>query len=606
MQIVQDLVHKLEVGGGARVLRISIGVMAVIAMTVLYHMAKTTNTLARDAMDAAQVGRNLAEGRGYTTYCIRALSMHLVAQRHQVIPGTLGTAASSDPYQIKEAHPDLANAPVYPVILAGIQKLSKLGPPAQIRGNSWTPDLWIVWFNQLLLFGLIVMVFFLAKRLFEPRVAWLTTFVMFISEPLWRAAVLGVSNLVLLLETMALIWVLVGVEKECREGGRSGRLVWLAIAAGVLVGLGGLTRYSYAWMILPVVLFLVFCGGSQRVFLGPVAFGVFAVVLLPWIIRNFAVSGTPFGTAGFFLFDGRPGDIERWLNPDSSGRTLTFFATRLLSSLPLLLIRDLPQAGGPWLSAFFFVGLLIACPDVSTRRLRYFIVGSLLLLTATQGLGSAIGTQNPEQELDNLFIVFLPLVVMYGVSFFFVVLDQMDLPVRELRYAVIAILCVATGLPIIFQTVTGLRMMTASQQSNATLASIRELNNWVRPGELIMSDIPEHVSWYADRPCIGTTMGGIADFIEINDYYKPIQELFFFRGVSSGWSSFKQNMARSKDHPRPASAANEEEKPIGIGVDIPLLEPSGTTAMFPLHFVQSRRYPLQGELLLTAREHSIR
>ena len=33
---------------------------------------------------------------------------------------------------------------------------------------------------------------------------------------------------------------------------------------------------------------------------------VFAIVLTPWIVRNFIVSGTPFGTAGYAMLEGTP------------------------------------------------------------------------------------------------------------------------------------------------------------------------------------------------------------------------------------------------------------------------------------------------------------
>src|SRR5664280_3753743 len=81
-------------------------------------------------------------------------------------------------------------------------------------------------------------------------------------------------------------------------------LLGLALAAGVLIGMGALTRYAFGWTIIPVVLFLLFFSGQQRVLHVLAALGAFVIVLTPWVIRNYAVSGTLFGTEGFAIVEG--------------------------------------------------------------------------------------------------------------------------------------------------------------------------------------------------------------------------------------------------------------------------------------------------------------
>ena len=50
------------------------------------------------------------------------------------------------------------------------------------------------------------------------------------------------------------------------------------------------------------------------------ALGAFAIVLTPWVIRNYAVSGTPFGTAGYAVVEGTglfpQFQLERSMHPD--------------------------------------------------------------------------------------------------------------------------------------------------------------------------------------------------------------------------------------------------------------------------------------------------
>jgi len=75
-----------------------------------------------EAMDAAQLARNIAEGKGYTTLFIRPFSMYLVKKRNLARPGI---SVPGDLAQIKGMHPDLANPPVYPVLLAGFMKIAR-------------------------------------------------------------------------------------------------------------------------------------------------------------------------------------------------------------------------------------------------------------------------------------------------------------------------------------------------------------------------------------------------------------------------------------------------------------------------------------------------
>jgi len=50
-------------------------------------------------------------------------------------------------------------------------------------------------------------------------------------------------------------------------------------------------------VIIPVVVFLALFGGQRRIWQVTAALGAFAIVLTPWVVRNWMVSGTPFGTA---------------------------------------------------------------------------------------------------------------------------------------------------------------------------------------------------------------------------------------------------------------------------------------------------------------------
>src|SRR6266550_3353919 len=115
MPFLQDLIHKIEVGGGMRFVRIGLSVLAIVGVTVLYNFRSFKNMSTQEAMDTAQLGRNLAQGKGYTTLFVRPFSMYLVKQHNRQQPPVTEAGKAPDFAQIKDRHPDIANPPVYPL-----------------------------------------------------------------------------------------------------------------------------------------------------------------------------------------------------------------------------------------------------------------------------------------------------------------------------------------------------------------------------------------------------------------------------------------------------------------------------------------------------------
>ena len=136
--IIQSLVHKLETGAMPRFLRIGALILAVIGLMLLYDLRDWRNMSTPEGMDASQLARNIAEGKGYTTLFIRPFSLFLV-QRHDRAHGrAFSTNNVPDYARIKTAHPDLANPPAYPVVLAGLMKALPFHYTQQLGKPFWS------------------------------------------------------------------------------------------------------------------------------------------------------------------------------------------------------------------------------------------------------------------------------------------------------------------------------------------------------------------------------------------------------------------------------------------------------------------------------------
>jgi hypothetical protein len=466
VEIIQNLIHKLEVGAGPRFFRIAALVLAVVALAMRYDVHAYRNLATPEGMDAAQLARNLAEGKGYTTLFIRPLSLFLVQQHSEAGAPIALTNANFDFARVKTAHPDLANPPGYPVLLAGLMKILPFHYAVDLKGSFWSengkfgryqPDFLIAVFNQILFLAAIVLAFVLARKLFDPAVAWLSAILMIGCNLLWRFSVSGLPTMLLLVIFLGLAWCILKIEEAAREPEpRANRLLGLSVAAGLLTGVGALTHYSFGWTIIPVAVFLVLFSGRQKVQHTLAALGVFALVLVPWVVRNFMVSGTPFGTASFAVAEGTilfpQFQLERAVHPDFGHLLwLSPYIYKLVANSHSILTNDLPRLGGSWATLLFWAGLLLGFRGVAIRRLRYFLLLCLGTFFVVQALGQTqLSVESPDVNSENLLVLLAPLVFIYGVSFFFTLLDQMNLPALQLRYPIIAGFAAVSCLPLIF------------------------------------------------------------------------------------------------------------------------------------------------------------
>ena len=514
-------------------------------------------------MDSAQLARNIAEGKGYTTLFIRPFSLYLVQSHNEAKYAAAPATTNLDLAQIKyNPHPDLANPPVYPILLAGLMKVLPFHYPVELKKPFWSenshfsryqPDFKIAVFNEVLLLLVVVLTFFLARKLFDANVASLSALLIIGCELLWRFSVSGLSTMLLMVIFLGLIWCVLRIEEMGREPQpRATWLLGLALAAGVLTGVGALTRYAFGWTIIPVALFLFFFSGQRRVLHTLAALGAFVVVLTPWVIRNYAVSGTPFGTAGFAVVEGTGlfprFQLERSVHPDlTHALWVKLYTMKLLANANDILANGLPRLGGSWASLLFLAGLLLGFRGTAARRMRYFLLMCLGTFIVVQALGrTQLSDESPEINSENLIVLLVPLVFVYGVSFFFTFLDQMKLAVPQLRYVVIAVFVALSCWPMILISTLVTPKVSPVVYPPYYPPDIQQTAGWMKPDELMMSDVPWAVAWYGQHQCVWLTLNAQDDFFAINDYLKPVQALYLTPETMDG--KFVSDLVHSGEH----------------------------------------------------------
>lgn len=546
MPFLQEWIHKLEEGAWFRYVRISLVCLAAVGLVVWFNARSYHNMKSPEAMDAAQVARNIAEGKGYTTLFIRPFSMHLLQERAKDKLGPAATDPRADSAKLREMHPDLANAPVYPLVLAGLMKILPFHYEINLKHPFWSippvrsgnprqfwryePDFLISLFNQFLFFVTVALTFFLTRRLFDRTMAWTSAVLLLGCEQLWRFSTSGLSTMLLLLIFTGLIWCLVLMESAVREAkGGEARLLLLAVAAGALLGLGTLTRYSFGWLVFPLLTFIILFGGARRIVLCLAVAGVFLAALAPWVYRNWNLSGTLFGTAGYATVEGTgsfPANrLGRSLNPDFTQVSVRAFNYKLLNNSRQMLQYELPKLGGSWATPFFLVGLLLGFHNLAIRRLRYLLMGALVTLFIVQALGRThLSEDAGDIHSENLLVLLVPMVIVYGVSLFFLLLDQMNLLFHKLRYAIIGVFGFVLCLPMIFTFLPP--KPTPLVYPPYYPPVIQTTAGWMNENELMMSDVPWAVAWYGQRQCAWLTLDADKEFFAVNDASKPVRALY--------------------------------------------------------------------------------
>ena len=542
MPSIQELIHTLELGAGARYLRLLALLLGVVTVAVIYDLREFQNFRSEEAMDNAQLARNIAEGRGYTTRCVRPLSMGMLIKHR----------TDRDPL-IKTEHPDLVNPPLYPALLAAYMKVPGLFKhdvvqPKEGQFQRHQPDFLIGILNQALFFITIALTWRLASRLFEPKVATVACLAMLGSDLLWQFSASGQATMLALALFSLLFNVVFEIDKRTHSEPPSAPLpiLLLAVAAGVLCALLLLTRYALGILVVPVALFLLAATpGKLRGVIPVVIALVFLAGITPWLVRNWQVCGNPFGTAAYSLVQETSQFTENWLER-STDTTISRIKSddivrKFFIGIGDIVRSDLPQLGGTWLSGLFLAGLLVPFVHPERSRMRWFVLSVLLALVLTQPLiRTHLSNDTPRINSENLLVFASPIVFMFGAALVVLLVFSLDLPSPPdaWRTVIFGTILAVLWLPL---------LIAFGPPRNYPIAyppyyppSIQRIARWFEPGETIMSDMPWAVAWYGDRQSMLLTSSPDQEFVEVNDWLKPVSGLFITRitidqKFLSGW-----------------------------------------------------------------------
>ncbi len=540
---LQELIYKLEEGGGAKWVRITVALLLIVGVGALFNYRCYRNFETPDAMDNAQLARNIALGKGFTTDFIKPFEVFLLQEQ-------MKRQGLDEKAVLKGAVPDISHPPLYPLIVAGLFKLlpEKAFEISETRKepfSTYLPEWVVAIFNQLVFAASVGFVFLIARKLFDVQTAWLSSAFLVGGDVFWRFTVSGMNTSLLILLFLILTWLLLRIESGVSGETKSspGSLILSCFFAGLVLGLGMLTRYSFGFFVLPAVVFLAMWARPVRIAGPVVALVTMLLVFSPWAVRNVQVVGNPFGAAAYSaledtgLFPGEtlPRSLDFKLARGSDEATSVFVefgalakevGRKMTSNLREAVQKDVPGMGSTWVIAFFLPGLLLPFMNPSIGRLRWFLLLSIPVALLVHAVSRSFrASENPEVNGDAFLILAAPMVMVFGSGFFMVLLDQIILPFRQLRYVIQAGAVSLFSFSLVLHLMPPRTIPLAYPPYFPPLFG--QIGKWMRPEEMVMSDVPWAIAWYGGRKSMWLTLDSSEDFYFVNDSLKTVSLVYF-------------------------------------------------------------------------------
>ena len=510
---VQTFVHALEQGRLAFLVRIFLGVAIVAAIALILLGWKFRGFAEPVAMDQAQVGREIARGHGWSTKFLRPLAIGQLDKNLGAVP------------KDGENFPDTYNAPLPP--LADALAIKIAGDKMQFGQHEYIApaERIIVALSMLFFLGAVAVQYLLLRRLFDARLAFWASMLTLVSDLCWQYTLTGLPQMLMLLLFNAALYALVRAvevnkaieiitgeallstggsgmtQGESRlAGARSPPAVFWSAISGVLFGLLALTHALAVWLFFGALGYVAVAFRRR----GPVALVMllaFVLVCAPWIVRNYRVSGSAFGVARYALYDG--------LNGSAAYHERTSSESAVVENIPLLNFRNKLQSGivagvegvtsglGNFVALGFFLCLLHVFRRPEVNSLRWGVLAMWgCAIVGMAVIGSDSGAL-PAIHSNQLQVLFLPIMLGFGLAYVLVLFSRRDGSSGLLaRVVLFTALFLVSALPLIFSL---LPRNVPPVQLSYLQPAIHELNKWTDDHEVIASDMPWGVAWYADR-----------------------------------------------------------------------------------------------------------
>jgi hypothetical protein len=471
-------------------------VLVLLALGNLFTLFRGLNS--PHAMDQAQIAREISRGNGLSTKMIRPLDYQKNKEfQKREIPYT--------------NYKDTYHSPLNPLLNAAIFKIIGANDSDRWQMSQkelvFPLDRVVAAVSTACFLLSIAVTYLLILRIFDPKIAGVTALLMLFCEAFWNYSLSGLPQMLMLLLFTCGIYFAYRAVEESSEGRIS---LTSAIIAGVFFTLLAMTHYLTVWIALGYVIFASIAFRPR----GLVGISVLLILIIPSVfvmLRNYGISGTPFGTAFYNLYNGIGGDKESFAMRSAVPPNLINrgFFTTIIRSILVQTTDIVPFLGGIVVAPMFFISLLHPFKRPSIGTFRW----TLLSMFGFSALGLAFfGVSSDNLDPNQTHILFAPVMTAYGLAFVSILWNKLPIVIKvpmikNLHHIIIVIIC---ALPLILSLPYKVRVGLSRKDiggiphwppyyAPALNLGVRE---WVDENQICVSDQPWAVAWYADRMSI--------------------------------------------------------------------------------------------------------
>ncbi|MDO5471121.1 MAG: hypothetical protein Q4F38_07440 [Akkermansia sp.] len=487
---------------GAVVLRLI--ALALLVFVCVFKMFLTYRGLDQPAaMDQAQIARAVAQGKGFVTSVLRPVDVVAAAERTR-----------GDKTLDFNDYRDTTHAPLNIAVMAVALKLTGYDNFDSCRmtegdGYVYAPDRVIAATSMFFFVLAMVLAYMLAARLFDEVVACASTCFLVLSDLLLQYSVSGLPQPLMMCCMLGSLHALLSACRAYQDVYRYWALFYVVLAAAC-AGLMTLSGWMGLWPALGLLLFCCFYfrpAGSYAL----AAACVLVVCLLMSAIRNYLDQGSVLGNAMLGLYNsfGNGEDLAmRAADLNNRPMDSSYFALKFLGHTFGQLRGLYVNMGSIIVVPFFLLALLNPYRRSEVQAIKWAVFS----MWGISCVGMALFGVDAALHESQLAILFAPLFTAYGVALVFNFLSRLksaEVTFNQVRgLAMFIMVCVSAG-PFLATLPRDLYLgIWLGDRGRPHFppyyppALNDKLVKITSPNEVIVTDQPWAVAWYANRKAL--------------------------------------------------------------------------------------------------------
>jgi hypothetical protein len=472
-------------------------VLIILTLGNLFTLFRGLNS--PQAMDQAQIAREIARGNGFATKMIRPVAYYQAEK----------TARRTVPLQ---GFQDTYHSPLNPLLNAAVLKLIGADKTNswQMSDNEMVYPLDRVIATVCTLFFLIAIGvnYLLISRIFDTKIAGVCAILMLFCEVFWNYSLSGLPQMLMLLLFSSGLYF----AYRATEASTEGRIAMTpAIIAGIFFTLLALAHWMTVWISLGYIIYAAIAFRPRGI-VGISILGLLLVAGIGPMVRNIDITGSPFGTAFLTLYNGLGNGTETTVmrNSDLEAEPLVLdgLIAKVLRTTLTQATDIVPLLAGIIVAPLFFLALLHPFKRKSIANFRW----AILLMWVSTAFGLAFfGISNKPLDPNQLHLLFAPIMTAYGLAFISILWTRLDFVgstpmLQNVHHFIIIGIC---ALPLVLalpsKVRTGMHLSNRGGVPHWPPYYAPALNNengvkgFTTPKQVVFSDQPWAVAWYADR-----------------------------------------------------------------------------------------------------------